>query len=86
VVLLIPKFNKGFLAKWLMPRLKHPNIRIKLDTFGSFVWKHFDGSTPISIIGEKMKSEFGESVEPVFKRIGIFLQKLEKEKFITINK
>lgn len=85
IVLLVPKFRNKFLVAYLMPMLSKPNVRVKLDEFGSFVWKNCDGATPVADIGKKMKEQFGDSAEPVYDRIGTFLKKLEKEKFLTIH-
>lgn len=84
VVLLIPKFKSRFAVKYIMPMLAKPNFRIKLDAYGSFLWQRFDGDTPVRRIAESMKDTFGESVEPVYDRIGKFIRALEKEKFILI--
>jgi hypothetical protein len=85
VVLLIPKFRGALLARWLQPRLTKPNFRVKLDRLGSFVWERCDGATRVEAIGEEMRREFGDSAEPVFDRIGTFIRKLEKEKFLLIS-
>ena len=36
-------------------------------------------------MGARMEREFGKDTESVYDRIGKFLQKLEKEKFITLE-
>ncbi len=82
VTLLVPKFRKGPLSRILQPRLRRPFFRIRLDEFGSFVWLACDGATDVRTIGEKMKTTFGDTAEPVYDRIGQFLQRLENSKFI----
>ncbi len=82
VTLLVPKFRKGFMARWLQPRLRRPAFRIKLDDYGSFVWLRCDGKTDVRTIGEQMKSQWGEDAEPIFDRIERFLQQLEHSEFI----
>jgi len=84
VVLLIPKFRNPFMVRWVLPMLSHQVFRVKLDSFGSFVWKQLDGVTPVEALGARMKREFGDAAEPVFERIGKFLNKLEREEFIRI--
>jgi hypothetical protein len=86
VTILIPKFSKGPLARWLQPRLRRPIFRIKLDEYGSFVWLNSDGKKDVRQIGEEMKARFGEVAEPVYDRIGRFLQQLENSKFIGFDK
>lgn len=83
-VLLVPRFRKGPLAKWLQPRLKRPHIRVKLDKIGSFVWKRVDGSTSFDTIVNDMRSEFGESIEPAEDRLIKFFSILNKDKFLEL--
>lgn len=85
VTLLVPKFRRGILARWLQPRLRRPLFRIKLDEFGSYVWQQCNGDTPVKTIGEEMKSRFGNAIEPVYDRIAQFLQQLENSRFLTIS-
>jgi hypothetical protein len=85
VVLLIPKFRNRLAVKYVLPYLARPHFRIRLDAFGSFVWNRFDGQTPIKEIAASMRANFGESVEPVYERIGKFVQTLEREKFVILD-
>ena len=82
VVLLVPKFRSRFLAKWFVPMLAKPNIRVKLDERGSFVWQRCDGDTTVEIIGEQMARAFNEPVESSYHRIGKFIQQLSRSKFL----
>ena len=83
VVIKKPKFKNTFLKKYLLPRLKKPDYSVKLDKVGSFVWQNIDGKTTFSEIGEKMKCEFGDSIEPVDDRLGQFINSLRRYDFIT---
>lgn len=85
VVLLIPKFKNRFTVKYFEPFLSKKHFRLKLDTFGSFVWNQLDGNATVMEISDKMKAHFGESVEPVYERVGKFIHMLQREKFITLN-
>jgi len=85
-VILIPKFRNEFLVRYLLPFFAKKNFRVKLDAFGSFLWKHCDGLTNIQTIGERMKQEFGVAADPVYERLGRFLRKLEREGFVSIVK
>jgi hypothetical protein len=82
VVLLYPKFRNRFLAQCVLPRMKFPNWRIKLDEIGSWVWLHCDGHSTVRELAEGMREQFGEKVEPVYDRLSLFLKKLESDKFI----
>jgi len=82
VVLLKPKFRHPLLVKNLLPRLKRPHYKIKLDSVGSFVWEQCDGNRSVKELAENMKERFGEDVEPLYDRLTLFLQSLEKNRFI----
>ena len=82
VVLLKPKFKSPVLTKYLLPRMKNPYFRIKLDFIGSFMWNACDGRRNVQEIGKMLGKEFAEKAEPVFDRLALFLQSLEKNRFI----
>lgn len=82
IVLLKPKFRHPFFVKHFLPRLKKPHYRIKLDSIGSFVWGQCDGNRSVKELAELMRQEFGEKVEPLYDRLTLFLQNLEKNRFI----
>ncbi len=85
VVLLVPKFREGILAKLLNPRISKPNIKVKLDAYGSYFWKLCDGKTTVFGISEKMKEKFGEDFDPHYGRVKSFMTQLIQDKFITIT-
>ena len=85
VVLLVPKFRSRFLAKWFVPMLAKPNIRVKLDERGSFVWQRCDGKTTVESIGEQMSTAFSEPLESSFDRIEKFIGQLTRNKFLVLN-
>ena len=85
VTLLKPKFRNPYLAKFLLPRLKKPHFKISLDDIVSFVWLNCDGNQTIEIIADKLKQSFGDSIEPLYERIGLFFQSLEKSRFIDFK-
>lgn len=83
IVVLIPKFGNHFFGKWMMAKMNRPFYRLKLDEIGSFVWQRCDGATDIKQIGEQLAAHFGDKVEPVHERLGLFLRSLERSKSIT---
>jgi hypothetical protein len=84
IVLIYPKFRSRFLRKYLLPLLAKPNFRIKLDAYGSFIWLRCDGGTDVASIAAEMRDHFGEEVEPVYERIGLFLRRMEFGDFIRL--
>ena len=84
-VLLKPKYSHPWFVKNVLPRLKNPYFKIKLDDIGSFIWTLCDGQKTVEEIGRKMKEKFGDRVEPLYERLGTYFQNLEKNKFITFK-
>ncbi|MBN1222679.1 MAG: PqqD family protein [Candidatus Aminicenantes bacterium] len=82
VVLLKPKFRHPFFRKHILPKLRSPHYQVKLDDVGSFFWESCDGRSTVMEIAGRMKIHFGEKIEPVYDRLILFLQNLEKNKFI----
>jgi hypothetical protein len=83
ITLIYPKFRGRLLQKYLLPLLAKPNFRIRLDDYGSFIWMRCDGQTDVVRIAIEIRAEFGERVEPVYERIGLFLKRMESEHFIS---
>ena len=84
-VLLKPKYRHPLFVKHALPRMKSPNYKIKLDDIGSFIWDLCDGSNNVKEIGRQLEEKFGDKVEPLYDRLRIFFQNLEKNKFITFK-
>jgi hypothetical protein len=84
VVVLVPKFRNELMVRWLVPRMKYPNIRIKLDSLGSFVWKLCDGKTTVAEMVNRMTAEFGDSATSAQERIRRFLLTLEKSDLVNL--
>jgi hypothetical protein len=84
ITLIYPKFRSRFLRKHLLPLLAKPNFRIMLDDYGSFIWQRCNGSTHVRQIATEMQATFGDHVEPVYERIGLFLKRMESDGFISI--
>ena len=85
VVLLVPKFRNRFVVKWFVPMLAKPNIRVKLDDRGSFVWQRCDGETSVYQIGEQMSEAFTEPIEATYERIGKFIHQLARSNSLVVR-
>ncbi|MBV8048799.1 MAG: PqqD family protein [Paludibacterium sp.] len=58
--------------------------RIELDDYGSFVLLSIDGKRTVEEIGAAMSAQFGERANPLFERLLMFLNHIEKqERFIV---
>lgn len=84
VTLIVPKFKNKYLVKWFVPLLAKPNIKVKLDALGSFVWSRCDGRTSVGQIGQDMAEAFGEPLDELYDRIGRFISKLANDKFVEL--
>jgi hypothetical protein len=85
VVVLVPKFRNELLVRWLVPRLRYPHVRVKLDRLGSFVWKQCDGKTTVAEIASRMRAEFTDLAGSAEDRIRTFLLTLEKSELVNLN-
>ena len=85
VVVLVPKFRNEILVRWLVPHLKYPVVRVKLDALGSFVWKLCDGKTTVGEMADRMTVEFGDTAASAQERIRQFLLTLEKTDLVNLN-
>jgi hypothetical protein len=85
VALLVPRFTHPFWVKHLVPRLKKPFMRVKLDPYGSLLWTQCDGSATVEEIGLRMKERFGDGVEPLYERMGAFIARLAHEKWLELG-
>ncbi|MCP2619715.1 PqqD family protein [Candidatus Aminicenantes bacterium AC-334-K16] len=84
VIILKPKFTHPWAVKNILPRLRKPYYRVKLDEIGSAVWRLCDGRRTVKEIGELLTQTFGEQVEPLYERLGYFFQMLERNRFIKL--
>jgi hypothetical protein len=82
---LVPKFHNPVLVRWLVPHLKFPNVRVKLDAPGSLVWKLCDGKTTVGEMANRMTAEFGDTASSAQERIRKFLLTLEKSDLVNLH-
>lgn len=84
VVLLVPKFRNKYLVKYVLPHLRKPHFRVKLDEYGSYIWKMLDGNTTVGEVSEKLNVTYGENFDPTYERIGKFITSLAYNKFLLL--
>jgi len=71
----VPRFDGYVLKRILVPLLKKPDFSIRLDPFGSFVWKHCDGSKTGEEIAQLLADQWPEETEMRL-RLAMFLRLL----------
>lgn len=85
VILRIPKFRQRHLAKWFLPLLAKPAMRVHLDRTGSAVWRMFNGTNSVQDICRQAWTEFGGGEADWSDRVVRFVRRLEKEQFIRFG-
>ncbi len=85
MTLFVPKFQDQWTVRWLIPLLAKPNIRLKLDRYGSYIWNACDGNTTVRDIGQKMGEQFGENADSLYERIGLFIRRLDESQSLLIK-
>lgn len=80
-VLVVPR--SGLLER-AVRRFRHTPkaLHVDLDGYGSQVWRSIDGEKNIHAIGAELREAFGEGVEPLYERLGQFMNLLKNNKFI----
>ena len=74
-------FDKLAQKLWVTPKVSH----VKLDRFGSFVWKQMDGNRNIIDIGVLVREEFADQAEPLYERLAEFVKMLRDNRFVTLE-
>jgi hypothetical protein len=57
--------------------------RIRLDEMGSSAWRSLDGTRTVAEVGELMRREFGDRVDPVEERLANLIWMLRREGFLA---
>jgi hypothetical protein len=86
IVVDMPRFHIPWMQRYLVPKRKDPFIKIKLDRFGSRVWLRCDGAANVNEIADALVAEFGDEVQPVHERLGVFFRLLKQRGFVRLRK
>lgn len=85
-VYLIFEHNRAVekLVRWLV---KKPNVSdIELDDVGSTVWQLIDGERTVYDIGQELLSRYGESCQPVYERLIMYIRYLNRKAWIAFDR
>jgi hypothetical protein len=85
VTLIVPKFKRAFLRKWLIPPRRSQDFHIHLDELGSATWLEIDGHSTVKEICDRLMAKYGEKIEPVERRVTKFLTLLYDQRYITFR-
>ncbi len=83
-VVLRPQLGESRIGRWLASKLGDPCYRIRLDDVGTFIWKACDGETPLTEIAGRLRSQFGDRVEPAEERLARFVQSMLRSRMIDV--
>ncbi|MGQ9583250.1 MAG: PqqD family protein [Thermoplasmatota archaeon] len=81
--ILVPRFRGRLGRGFCRVAGMEQEIRVNLDSYGTFVWLCMDGRTTVRDIGAQLREEFGEGVEPLYPRLAHFLSLLERNALIS---
>lgn len=80
-------YHNKWIEKFLRWLVKRPYISdVELDKLGSRVWLLIDGNNSVHEIGKIISQEFGESVDPVYDRLLMYLRYLNRRGWIVFNR
>lgn len=85
-IVTVDMVNRGFFNRiaqslFMAPKVSH----IRLDAFGSFVWKQIDGERNLIEIGELVREEFQEKAEPLYERLAQYFHTLNERQFVSMK-
>ena len=78
VTVLVPRFGDGKMGRFLQRFIGKSPITLHLDEIGTAVWRLCDGRRSVYEIGGRLKEQFGDRIEPVYERLGVFLRQMKK--------
>jgi hypothetical protein len=87
VVVLQPRFQAGFLSRFLQPRLKESKkfLRVPLEERGSYLWNLMDGHKTVGELTEAFHGEFRDENDQVPQRVATFLYQMVDNKLIEFS-
>lgn len=85
-VVTIHMVHRGFYNRLAQKVFHTPKIsHIKLDEYGSFLWKQIDGTRTIGTLAQQMKAQFGDKAEPLYDRLVKYMQILRNNRFVLFR-
>lgn len=83
VVLILPRFRKAWMQRWLLPKYLSPYVRVQLEEHGTAVWRLIDGQRTVQEIIELLAPDFeDDSTYP--SRVAAYLMRLQEDGLIRL--
>lgn len=86
VTILVPKARSTLGRHFVDALGLKKSYKVNLDEFGSEVWKLCDGKRTVKEIGVELKKRFGDKVEPLYDRLGVFMNMMIREDLIRFDR
>ena len=78
--------RNSLLDRLVRPIFKTPKVmKIDLDAYGSFIWKQIDGVQSMENIAKALLEKYGDEINPLYERLGKYINILRNNQFIKIN-
>ena len=85
-IVTIHMVHRGFYASIAQKFFHTPRVsHIRLDEYGSFLWKEIDGQRTVGDLAQRMKEQFGQKAEPLYDRLVKYMQILRNNRFILFR-
>jgi hypothetical protein len=85
IIVLLPRKQNRLIARFLPQRLRIRFFKLHLDEYGTYVWKEINGCKTVFEIAHDLKQHFGADIEPVYERLGLFINLLAQRRMITLH-
>jgi hypothetical protein len=83
VTVFVPRFTGRLTRRWLMPLLARPEVRLRLDEVGSFVWSACDGLTTVADLARRLQDRVGGDQADAERRVTAFVRQLARSSSVT---
>ena len=83
-VLAYPRFKYKWMRRFLLPKGMSPDIRVRLEEYGTAVWNLIDGHHTVREIITLLAPHFGED-KNYGPRVTAYLMQLRKDRFIQLT-
>ena len=85
ITVLLPRKQNRFVARFFPQRLRIRYFKLHLDDYGTYVWKQINGCKTVFEIAHELEQQFGAEIEPVYERLGLFINLLAQRRLITLH-
>jgi hypothetical protein len=86
VQVLVPRYGRSSLGRWVAHRLGREHIVVQLDTPGSRLWLACDGKRSVAEIMAELGPDLpGQAEKDATDRLATFLRHLERNRFIRMQ-